>query len=120
MWNENDERFLQLALKMWLDFKKFRNHSLKTYDLCHYLSAPALSCDGMLSMTKVISDADVNLLSYKSMGARASHISRWYSKANNMDLKLYDSKQESKHIIYLDVNDVYTYAMSKFLPTGRF
>ena len=36
----------------------------------------SLSCDGMLSMTKVISDADVNLLSYKSMGARASNISR--------------------------------------------
>ena len=30
-------------------------------------------------------------------------------------LKLFDLKQESKHIIYLDTNNLYGYAMSKFL-----
>ena len=36
-------------------FEKFRNNSLKNYGLCpsHYLSAPALSWDAMLNMTKV-------------------------------------------------------------------
>ena len=36
-------------------FEKFRNNSLKNYELCpsHYLSAPALSWDAMLSMTKI-------------------------------------------------------------------
>ena len=29
-------------------------------------------------------------------------------------------KQESKHIIYLDVNDLYDYAMSKTNPTSEF
>ena len=35
-------------------FEKFRNSSLKKYDLrpSHYLSAPALSLDAMLNMTK--------------------------------------------------------------------
>ena len=35
--------------------KKIRNISLKNYGLCpsHYLSAPALTCDAMLTMTKV-------------------------------------------------------------------
>ena len=35
-------------------FEKFRNCSLKKYDLhpSHYLSAPALSLDAMLNMTK--------------------------------------------------------------------
>ena len=28
----------------------------------------------------------------------------------------YDPKQESKHIIYLDANNLYGYAMSKFFP----
>ena len=36
-------------------FEKFRNNSLKNYGLCpsHYLSAPLLSWDAMLNMTKV-------------------------------------------------------------------
>ena len=42
------------------------------------------------------------------------------SKANNMYLKSYDSKQESKHISYLDTNNLCGYAMSKFLPTSGF
>ena len=35
-------------------FEKFRNDSLKNYGLClsYYLSAPALSWDAMLNMTK--------------------------------------------------------------------
>ena len=32
----------------------------------------------------------------------------------------YDPKQESTHIIYLDTNSFYGYAMSKFLPTNGF
>ena len=35
-------------------------------------------------------------------------------------MKSYDPKQESKHIIYLDANNLYGYAMSKFLPTIGF
>ena len=36
-------------------FEKFRNNSLKNYWLCpsHYLSAPALSWDAMLTMRKI-------------------------------------------------------------------
>ena len=33
-------------------------------------------------------------------------------------MKSYDPKQESKHIIYLDANNLCGYAMSKFLPTS--
>ena len=33
-------------------------------------------------------------------------------------MKSYDLKQESKHIIYLDANNLYGYAMSKFFPTS--
>ena len=47
-------------------------------------------------------------------------ISNRYSKANNKYLKSYDQKQESKQIIYLDVNNLYDYAMSKFLPRSGF
>ena len=49
-----------------------------------------------------------------------SYISKRYSKANNKYLKSADPKQESNHIIYLDANNLYGYAMSKFLLTSRF
>ena len=49
-----------------------------------------------------------------------SYISNRYSKANNKYLKSDNPKQESKYIKYLDVNNLYGFAMSKFLPTSRF
>ena len=42
------------------------------------------------------------------------------SKANNNYLKSYDSKQEQKHIIYIDAKNFYGYAMCKFLPSSGF
>ena len=47
-------------------------------------------------------------------------ISKRYIKANSKYLKSYDPKQESKHIIYLGTNNLYGYAMCKFLATGGF
>ena len=41
-------------------------------------------------------------------------------EANNKYLKPYDTKQESKRIIYLNANNLYGYAMSKFLPLSGF
>ena len=35
-------------------------------------------------------------------------------------MKSYDPKQESKHIIHLDTNNLYSHVMSKFLPTNGF
>ena len=35
-------------------------------------------------------------------------------------MKSYDPKQESKHITYLEANNLYGYAMPKFLPTSGF
>ena len=86
--------------------------------------APALSWDAMLNMTKIklelISDPDMYIFFEKGMRGGVSYISNRYSKANNKYLKSYDPTQESKHIIYLDENNLYGYAMSKFLPTSRF
>ena len=48
------------------------------------------------------------------------YISIRYSKANKKYLKSYDPKQESKLIIFLNANNLYGFAMSKFLPTNSF
>ena len=43
-----------------------------------------------------------------------------YSEASNKYLKSYDQKQESKHMINWDVNKLYGFVMSKFLPISGF
>ena len=102
-------------------FKNFRSNSLKNYGLCpsHYLSVPALSWDAMRNITKVelklIPDPDLFIFSEKDKRGGVSYISNRYSEANNKYLKSYDPKQESRYIIYLDTNNLYGYAMSKFL-----
>ena len=61
-------------------FEKFRNSSLRNYGICqsYYLSAPALSSDAMLSMTKVelklISNTDMYLFFEKSIKGGVSYI----------------------------------------------
>ena len=72
----------------------------------------------MLNMTKVklklLPDPDMYIFFEKCMRGGVSHVSNRYSKANNKHLKSYDPKQESKHIIYLDENNLYGYAMSGY------
>ena len=106
-------------------FEKFRNNSLKNYGLCpsNYLSAPGLSCDVMLKMTKIelelIPDPGMYIFLEKGTRSGIYYISNRYSKANNKYLKSYDPKQESKHVIYLHANNLYGYTMSKFLPRSE-
>ena len=82
----------------------------------------------LINMTKVelelIPDPDIDsdILAFfeKGMKGGVSYISNIYSKAKSKYLKFYNPKQEAKHIIYLDANNLYCYAMSKFLPTSGF
>ena len=76
-------------------FEKFRNNSIKTYCICpsHYLSAPALSLDAMLNMTKI----KLELISDPHIGV--SYISNRYGKASNKYLKSYD-QSKNQSILY--------------------
>ena len=104
-------------------FRKFRNNRLKNYGLCqsHYLSTPFLNLDAKLKTTRIelelIPDHDINILFENGTRGGISYISNRYSKANNKYLKYYDQKQESKHIIYLDANNLNSYETSNFFPT---
>ena len=87
------------------------------------MRAPDLSWDATFDMTKnefeCIPDLHMFIFFEKGMTGGISDISNRYSKASNKSLKTYDPRQESKHIIYFDTNNLYGYAMSKFLPTSR-
>ena len=78
----------------------------------------------MVKMTKIevelIPDSDMYIFFEKGRRGRLSFICVRYSKANNKCSKSYETEQESKHIMNLDDNNLYGYAMSKFLPTSGF
>ena len=107
-------------------FEKFISTSLKNYNLdpCHYFSAPGLSWDAMLKMTKVklekISDADIHLFIEKGMRGGISYSAKRYSKANNENCPDYDKEKPEFYISYLDMNSLYGGAMSQYLPNGGF
>ena len=107
-------------------FEKFRNNSSKNYGLwpSHYLSTRALSWDAMLNIKKVklelISDLCLYILFEKGMRGGVSYVSNRYSKASNKYLKTYDPKQEFKHLIYLNANNLYGYIITYFFPISGF
>ena len=78
----------------------------------------------MFKMTKIelelIPDPDIYIFFEKGTRDGISYISNTYSKAHDKHLKFYDPKEEWKHIIYRDTNNLYGYSMIKFLPTNRF
>ena len=102
-------------------FEKVIDTCLRFYELdpCHYFSSPGLSWDAMLKMTGVklekISDFDKYLFIEKRLNGGISYIAKKYAKANNKYMKDDDPKKPSKFIIYLDLNNLYGWAMSECL-----
>ena len=86
---------------------------MKFYELdpCHYFSSPGLSWDAMLKMTEIelekISDIDKYLVKEKGLRRGISSIAKSYAKGNNKYMKIYDSKEPSKFLTYLDMNNLY-------------
>ena len=107
-------------------FEKFIGTCLKYYGLdpCHYFSSPGLSWDAMLKMTGVklekISDIDQYLFIEKGTRGGISYITKRYAKASNKYMNDYDPKKPLIFISYLDMNNLYGWAMSEYLPYGGF
>ena len=107
-------------------FENFRKTCMQYYKLdpCHYFTSPGLSWDGMLKMTNIklelMTDIDMFQFIEKGMHGGVSYIANRYGNANNKYMREYDEKAPSKYIMYLDVNNLYGWAMSQYLPTGNF
>ena len=88
-------------------FEEFRRVSLKSYGLdpCWYFTAPSLSWDAMLKMTKVklelLKDPTMYMFfeSPDSKRGGISSIMHRHAKANNSYLPNYDPTKPSSHII---------------------
>ena len=107
-------------------FKKFIDTCLKFYMLnpCHYISSPGLSWNVMLKMIGVklekIVGIDMYLVIEKGLRGGISYIAKRYAKANNKYMNDYDPKKQSTFISYLDMNNLYGWAMSEYLPYKEF
>ena len=117
------DHYLQKDVLLLVDvFEKFIDMCLKYYGLdpCHYFSSPGLSWDAMLKMTGIelekISDIDKYLFIEKGLRGGISYIAERYAKANNKYLNDYDPKKPSTFITYLDMNNLYGWRMSEYLP----
>ena len=96
-------------------FEKLISMCLKVYDLdpCQYFSAPGLSWDAMLKMTKVelekISDPDKYMFFEQGMRGGVSYINKRYNETS-----------KNKRIFYLDMNNLYGCVMKQYLHNCNF
>ena len=70
--------------------------------------------------SKIRSNTDMLLIVEKGIRGEICHAIHLYPKANNKYMKDYDINKESSYLKYLDVNNLYGWAMSQKLPFGNF
>ena len=69
---------------------------------------------------KKIVDIDMYLLIENGIRGGISYIAKRCAKANNKYMKYYDTKKPLKYILYLDMNNLYGWAVGNYLPYGEF
>ena len=100
-------------------FENFRKTCLEHYKLdpCHYYTAPGLAWDACLKESKqkiqLLTDYDMLMMFEKGIRGGMTHISKRYAKANNKYMEDYDETKPSTFIQYLDVNSLYSWAMTQ-------
>ena len=107
-------------------FETFRKTCFEQYNLdpAHYCTSPSLSWDALLKKTRVklelLTDYDMHLFIEKGLRGGISMVSKRFAKANNPRVSGYNPDDPNTHILYLDANNLYGWAMSQALPTGGF
>ena len=107
--------------------ENYRNVCNKNYGLdpLWYYTAPGLAWDAALKISGVklelLTDPNMYLMVETGIRGGISAITKRYSKANNPYLgKDYNPDEPTNYIQYLDVNNLYGWAMSKPLPVDGF
>ena len=107
-------------------FEAFRSTCIKEYELdpCYFVSAPGLSWEACLKLTKVklelLTDIDMLLMFEKGTRGGISQAILKYAKANNKYMKVYNKNVMSSYLQYIDANNLYGWTMCKKLPVRRF
>lgn len=112
-----------LLADIWENFRVvcYKNYGL---DCEYYYTAPGLSFDAMLKMTKIklelLTDLDMYLFVENGIRGGISQISKRHAIANNKYMSNYDNTKDNEYLIYLDANNLYGHAMCQYLPVGEF
>ena len=69
---------------------------------------------------ELISDIDMHLFIEKGMRGGISYIAKRHSKAENKYMECYDCSKANKFVMYLDADNLYGWAMSRYLPYSGF
>ena len=108
-------------------FETFRDTCLEHCKLgpAHFYTSPGLAWKTCLRKTRVrlelLTDPDMLLMFERGIRGGITQAVHRYAKANNKYMNdKFDLKAESNYLQYLDVNNLYGWAMSQPLPTGRF
>ena len=124
---EYHDVYMQTDVALLTDvFENFRQICLQQYGLdpVHYYTAPGLSWDALLKKTgaelELLTDYDMHLFVEKGLRGGISMASKRYAKANNAYVPGHDETKPSRHIIYLDGNNLFGWAMCKPLPIRNF
>ena len=95
-------------------------------DPAHYYTSPGLAWSACLKKNGVTLELmrDIDQINFIEKGLRGgiSQISNRYQSANNPYLgeEHYDASKPTTYLQYLDMNNLYGYAMVQKLPTGLF
>ncbi|XP_025264301.1 uncharacterized protein LOC112637856 [Camponotus floridanus] len=104
-------------------FENFRSACLESYGLdpAYYFTLPGYTWDAMLKYTGVRFEllTDIDMMMFVERGIRGglSQCSNRYARANNKSA--YPSRP-SIYLMYLDINNLYGWAMCQPLPYERF
>lgn len=108
-------------------FERFRDicESFYSLDPCHFHTAPGLSWQAALKMTKVklklLTDPDMYLFFERAIRGGMSVIAHRHVKANNPYIpENYDQSAPNTYMLYADCCNLYGKALASFLPTGGF
>uniref|UniRef100_A0A158P4F2 C2H2-type domain-containing protein n=1 Tax=Tetranychus urticae TaxID=32264 RepID=A0A158P4F2_TETUR len=107
-------------------FQNFRATSLEQFGLdpCHYFSTPGLTWDASLKLTQteldLLTDIDMILMFESGIRGGISCSMLRYCLANNKFSETFKENEAESFITYLDVNNLYGYALSDILPCGKF
>ena len=107
-------------------FENINNKCIEIYELdpVRFLSAPGLAWQACLKKTKVelelLTNIDMLLMVEKGTRGRICQAIYRDAKANNKHMRNYNKDVISSYLMYLNVNNLYGWAMSQKLPVYGF